>query len=450
MGGLVPFLYGFLLKTRKGTELERYPRDLGTYQAYSIDRAAEAVMGLWPRWTIKDNLADLVRGVDSLEGADHFVDWVKRNDGKVGIGKMDRAVKNPSKRLVDGVSVAQRKRTMNLTKRRAYDPDHPRYKASVSARHQLNMGSKSRSRGNYKDTPPVHHGSLYWPYFLGDNLPFQKDDRLRVHPHMGVGGGSLDSVEHRLKIRDHETVVWDYHAFVKLTRAYWESMLVAPRSIKGLDPTKRIVMPFDFLKNPELVFEVFTRKYVDGQRLSQISFELAEQYERFLTDEFKTLLERGRGYFGLIPLMRQFSEIGEAIKEEAIRALWKDDRDNVRYDFLGHGIERVHPETKKYFGDAPVESFIYVRRGGRSMPKRKRVHIVINPETELAYYVFKVPIDEANRLKGRKPLVSYSENCTAFRQDVFCAVYKPPKSMMSPRIIEKYEQISAQSTQQQA
>ena len=63
MGGLVPFLYGFLLKTREGTESERYPRDLGTYQAYSIDRAAEAVMGLWARDEIKDRLADLVSEV---------------------------------------------------------------------------------------------------------------------------------------------------------------------------------------------------------------------------------------------------------------------------------------------------------------------------------------------------------------------------------------------------
>ena len=426
MGGLVPFLYGFLLKTREGTESERYPRDLGTYQAYSIDRAAEAVMGLWARDEIKDRLADLVSEVKSLEGADHFVAWVERNGGRVGVTDMDRAVKNPPKRLVDEDSVAGRKRTMNLTKKSAYDPHDLRYRASMSPRDQLNMGTKSRSRGNYKDTPPVHRGSLHMPFFL--------DDRLRIHPHMGVGGGTLDAFEHKLKIRDYETFVWDYAAFVRLTRADWERRGIVPVTISDFDP-------FDFLKCPELVFEEFTRRYVDGQRLAYISFELAEMYKRYLTDEFMTLLKEGRGYFGLIPLMRQFSDIGDAIKEEAIKALWRDEKGNVRYDFLGHGLERVYPETQELFGRGPIESFIYVRRERRDIPKRKRAHIVINPETELAYYIFKVPVGEADRLTKGKPLVTYQEECTAFRQPVFCAVFEPVEGMISPEIARKYREI---------
>ena len=200
-------------------------------------------------------------------------------------------------------------------------------------------------------------------------------------------------------------------------------------------------VPFDFLKCPELVFEEFTRRYVDGQRLAYISFELAEMYKRYLTDEFMTLLKEGRGYFGLIPLMRQFSDIGDAIKEEAIKALWRDEKGNVRYDFLGHGLERVYPETQELFGRGPIESFIYVRRERRDIPKRKRAHIVINPETELAYYIFKVPVGEADRLTKGKPLVTYQEECTAFRQPVFCAVFEPVEGMISPEIARKYREI---------
>ncbi len=128
---ITPFLYGFLIKTRDGTRLEKPPRDLGRYLAFSIDRAAEAVLGLWTREETKERLSQVVENIDDIEGIDHFRRWYEERGGRIGITAMDEAVKKPSDK--EGQTVAERTRTMNLTKRAAYDPNDSRFRASFSA-----------------------------------------------------------------------------------------------------------------------------------------------------------------------------------------------------------------------------------------------------------------------------------------------------------------------------
>ena len=425
---LIPFLYGILAKSEEGTRLRESPRKLGTYQAFSVARAAEAVIGLWTREEIKGELEKIVDR-DDLFYAPRFHVWLER-EGRIGITKMDRAVKKPPKKLVDEISDAGKRRTKNLTMLPAYDSENSRYGGTLSHNIQLTMGVKSRSRGNYQDTPPVRQGSIHRPLFARGHM---------LHPNMAIGSCCQDSGEHSQKIRDYFTYVWCYHSLARLTRAYWEANGKADLTIAGLKLGARVALPFDFLKVPEMAFDQFARRYVDGQSLWEISFEMAEHYERFTTQEFTSMLREGGCFFGLIPYARNFSAIADSVKEAAIRAIWKRDD----YYFLGHGIERVREETNGLW-DKPIESFIYMKKEGhRDLPQRKRVHIVVNSDTDGVYYVIKVPQNMADGVftSTAKPLAKFEEADTAFRNDVVCAVYEIPDKILGPKLAREYREI---------
>ena len=80
-----------------------------------------------------------------------------------------------------------------------------------------------------------------------------------------------------------------------------------------------------------------------------------------------------------------------------------------------------------------------MKREDVPFPERKRAHIVINPKTELAYYIFKFPFGRKRGLLRERPLVSYEELCPAFRQKVLCVVAQPTEKQIGKRLAQLYK-----------
>ncbi|MHA1988684.1 MAG: hypothetical protein ACW98D_18825 [Promethearchaeota archaeon] len=430
---LMPFLYGFLLEVRKGTETDRAPRELGEYLAFDLVRSAEAVFGLWARDEKRQRLDDVLNRMGDLEGVDHLKEWHRRRteEGKQsGIMALDDAV-------MSRPDIPQKQRSRNLTKKAAYDPNDPRFNASLSPEGQINMDIQSRRRGNARNNPAIKHGSFNHVLYLKGH-PY-------VHPRMGPGNCCEDALEHQNRIKDHKTYVVCYHHEARLTRLDWELKGHVSSSISGIKNGLAVVLPCDFYIKQELVLEIITRRYVDHQPLWQIGFEMSQFYEKVMPQKFRKAFfdqsqhrDHPRGYFGLIPLMSEFSDIAYKIKEATIESLWKDERGRIRYDFLGHGIEVPSVEAKGIFGGGYRPSYIFVKRENRPFRERQRVHIVVNPKTQLAHYIFKVPIGRGGVFSRAKPLLTYKETCPAFRQQVYCAVFKPRAISLGPELAGLY------------
>ncbi len=396
----VPFLYGLFVRARGPTETEREPRDLGSYLVFDLERAAEASLGLWTRQETKDHLADM----DAP--ADRFASWVERQ-GRIGITALDAA-------LMTDPNTRRPARSRNLTRMAAYLPEDPRYRGSISPKDQLNMGIKGRRRGHRFDEPTVRSGSFHNPFLVSG----------AVHPHARIGHCCPDSGEHKGKVRDYETEVICYHTMARLIRASNESLGRLPLTIKGLERGDPVFMPIDLWDYPELVLDAFVRRYVDHQPLWEISFSMSDFYENILSPAASRMLMRGDAFFGMMPLIDDFSENCYKIKEAVIRELWRRER-QVPYDFVGHSIEPERPETVEIFGQGFRPSYVFQKRESRPLVSRKRAHVVINPETETAYYVFKVPMNRQEEVRTGKPVATYTEIDKFYRKEVFCAVFAP-------------------------